>query len=199
MIGLTPKQRDVLNFVKMYLGREGVPPTLNEIAAHFRFTCVTAFGHLRALEKKGRIRRVRGKVRALEVIEQDEHRPRSSIPVYGYVAQGKPLESAADYEELELRAVVPPDKDLFVLRLRGEALAEAGLRDGDYLVLERRARPENGAIALVLANGSQAVLGRLYREGESRLRIEPLDAPQPPIRAGRALVQGVLSAVVRRF
>jgi repressor LexA len=199
MIGLTPRQRDILNYLKSYHAREGVAPTLNEIAKRFRFTTVTAFGHLRALEKKGHIRRVRGKVRALEIVEPDEARPRSALPVYGYFSQGSPLESAAEYEELEARAVLPPGKDLFVLRANSDALAEAGIRKGDYIILERKNRPENGAIALVLANGSEAVLGSYHREGESRIRIEPLCNERPTIRTGRALLQGIVTAVVRKF
>jgi repressor LexA len=199
MIGLTPRQRDILNYLKFYHAREGIAPTLNEIARRFKFTTVTAFGHLRALEKKGHIKRARGRVRALEIIEPDDTRPRASLPVYGHFTQGAPLVSAAEYEELDARSVLPPGKDLFVLRVQSDSLAAEGIREGDYLVLERKAKPENDSTALVLANGSDAVLGTYHREGESRIRIEPLGGHLPTIRAGRALLQGTVIALVRRL
>jgi repressor LexA len=199
MIGLTPKQRDILNFVKAYHAREGVAPTLNEIAHKFKFTSVTAFGHLRALEKKGHIRRARGRVRAIEIIEPDDTKARSSVPVYGYFTQGHSLEAAAEYEELELRSILPPGRDLFILRVRTDTLSESGIRDGDYMVLERKSRPENGSTALVLANGSDAVLGTYHREGQSRIRVDPIGQDRPPIRTGRALLQGIVVAVIRKY
>jgi len=215
MIGLTPRQRDVLAFIKGYCAREGVAPTLREIASRFRFTGPTAFGHVRALEKKGYLRRARGRVRGIEVVELDATRPPVSVPVYGAFSQFAPFEPSPDYEEFELRSMAPPGKDLFALRVRGDALANSGFLAGDVLVFERVTRAPAGAVVLALANGSEAVLGRLVRGEEppgpprtpsggeapapAHEHVEPLGSPGTQIKASRALVQGVLVAAARLF
>ncbi len=197
MIGLTPRQRDVLGFIKSYRAREGVAPTLAEIASHFSFTSVTAFGHVKAIEKKGYIRRARGRVRAMEIVESDDERPPASLPVFGTFSQGRPIGPVPDSEELDLGAAFASGRDVFVLRVEGDSLADDGFRDGDYVVIERCAEAPNGALVLAFVKGSAAVIGRLAGRGEGRVTIEP--ASGRPIRTKRALIQGTVTAVIRRY
>ena len=203
MLGLTPRQRDVLAFLKSYRAREGVAPSLQEIAEQFTFRRVTAFGHLRALEKKGYIRRARGRVRAIEIVEPDDSRPQTTLAVYGYLVRGEPLEPAAEYEDLDLGAVLSPGRDLVAFRARGDSFAEGGIRDGDYVVIERRARAEPGETVLALVKGGQAFIGKV-RGGEGRggrggFLLEPAGAEGAAVTVRKALVQGVVVAVIRRY
>lgn len=202
MIGLTRRQREVLAFIEAYCAREGVPPTLREIAENFHVRGPTAFGHVKALEKRGLLRCAQGRARGIELVKPGMGKVPGPIPVYGAFSQLEPLKTDEAGEDLDLCTVFPPEKSLFALRVRGDALLSEGIRDGDLLILERVERAREGAVVLALVDGVRAVLGRFVNDrgsAEAQQHLEPLSSSGIAFKSSKVLLQGELVAHIRRF
>jgi repressor LexA len=202
---LTSRQRDVLRFIVDFSAAEGAPPTVREIGARFRMTPRAAFDHLRALERKGALRRREsaGRTsRALTVVQG------VGIPILGRIAAGAPV--LAEEHRDGVLPIVPDalpgrPEDFFALRVRGESMIGAHICDGDLVVVRRQdsAQP-NDIVVAVLGDGGEpeATVKRFVRDGE-RIILKPENAAMEPIivDAGtRALaILGKVIGVVRGF
>jgi repressor LexA len=166
--GLTHRQQEVLDFIREFTERDGVPPTVREIGARFRVTPRAAFDHLRALERKGFLRRrtASGRTsRALTLV--GPARPPGQIPILGRVAAGLPLLSEENRE-----GVLPlaPEwlgahaDDVFGLRVRGESMISAHIVEGDLVVVRRQDHAQPGDVVVALVDG-EATVKRFGRDG----------------------------------
>lgn len=180
---LTRRQQEVLTFIRTFSQRHGVPPTVREIGGRFRVTPRAAFDHLRALERKGYLRRraTTGRTsRALTLAE----RPGTAreIPILGRIAAGMPLQSE---ENREGTLPVAPDwfggksDDIFGLRVRGESMIGAHIVDGDVVVVRRQEHAEPGDIVVALIDG-EATVKRLGRDGQAVV-LKPENPTLAPI------------------
>ena len=141
---LTRRQRDILEFLKDYVDRQGISPTLEEIAEHFGVNKVTVFGHVAEMERKGVLkRRARGVSRGLEIVDQesDEANGAPSLPVLGKIAAGAPIETIEEPEQLDLGALIPEGRDVYALEVTGTSMIEDAIADGDIVLIERRDGP----------------------------------------------------------
>jgi repressor LexA len=181
---LTPRQTDILAFIRTSLETRGVPPTRAEIVSEFGFASPTAAeDHLRALAKKGVIELVPGAARGIRLLEAVplQHQ----LPLIGRVAAGSPLLAV---ENLERR--VPVDAALFrpradyLLRVKGESMREAGIRDGDLLAVHKQATARNGQI-VVARLGDEVTVKRFERRGDV-VRLLPENPDFQPIRVDLA-------------
>ncbi|HOO16583.1 MAG TPA: S24 family peptidase, partial [Phycisphaerae bacterium] len=137
---LTPKQLRVLTFIRDYTKARGFAPTMQELADEFDVSKVTVFEHIVALQKKGFLRRSRHRARSLrlsEGIEFPDERP-TLLPLVGTIAAGKPIEALEQPETLDLEEVFVSSRGNFVLRVRGDSMINDQIRDGDYVVVEKR-------------------------------------------------------------
>lgn len=189
---LTYRQREVLRFIVDHQERRGVPPTLEEIRDHFHWRAIgTVQDHLLALIRKGYLKRGRG-ARRLEVLRDPESvfpadasiwastyqdRRRASgqvslIPVVGEVAAGSPILAVENVEEeWFLDRKLLRGEDNFLLRVKGESMIDAHIRDGDYLLIRPQPTAENGEIVVALA-GDEVTVKRLYRRRD-RIELRP--------------------------
>jgi repressor LexA len=190
---VTPKQLQVLRFVEEYSDRTGCAPTLQEIADRLRITKVTVLSHLRALEKARHIRRSYYRRRGIEVLTRTRR-----LPVSGKIAAGRPIEAIAHPDELDLFGVLREGKDYFALEVRGDSMIEDHIRDGDYVLCERRSTAQNGETVVALLEGGEATLKRFYREN-GRIRLQPANSSLAPIVADRVDVQGVVVGIYRKL
>jgi repressor LexA len=190
---VTPKQREVLSLVEEHLRREGVPPTLQELADRLRVSKVTVLNHLKRLEKSKHIRRGYYRRRGIEVLA-----PTRRLPVTGRIAAGRPIEAVAHPADLDLASTLRPGKDYFVLEVRGDSMIEDQIRDGDYVIVERASTARDGETVVALLEGGEATLKRIYREN-GRIRLQPANAAMAPIYADKVEVQGVVVGVYRRL
>lgn len=201
---LTDRQKQIVRFVREETARYGVPPSVREIARRIRVRSTrTVFDHLKALERKGVLRRRRGH-RGLVLSgagrEAPGEKPRG-IPLLGRVAAGGPTlaeESVEGYMELD--SFFGPSDGLFLLRVAGDSMIDAGIWDGDYAVVRRAARVPDGTVAVVLLDEEEATVKRVFRDAAG-LRLEPAnDRLQPilvdPQRPARVL--GEVVGVVRK-
>jgi repressor LexA len=190
---VTPRQLEVLRYVEDYSRAHGVAPTLQELADHLRVSKPTALSHLRALEQARAIRRRPYRRRAIEVTV-----PTRKLPVIGRIAAGRPIEALAQPGDLDLAGTVRGGGELFALEVRGDSMVEDLIRDGDFVICEKRPVARDGETVVALLEDGTATLKRLYRE-KGRIRLQPANAAMAPIYADRVDVQGVVVAVFRKL
>ncbi|MBI4231451.1 MAG: transcriptional repressor LexA [Planctomycetes bacterium] len=217
MADLTDRQREIVEFVRGETVRAGVPPSVREIARRMRIRSTrTVFDHLKALERKGVLRRRpghRGLVLAgRPVVEapagrEGTDRPPAArprgIPLVGRVAAGGPTLAAEEIEGyMEFDTFFGPSDDLFLLRVVGDSMIDAGIWDGDFVVVRRAPKVPEGAVGVVLLDEEEATVKRVFMDAEG-LRLEPANERYRPIRVGRSdgrnvRILGEVVGVVRR-
>lgn len=178
MEDLTPRQRQVLDFVAACLDRRGYPPTLREIAAHLGIRgTLGAAKHLDALERKGLIRKSPGSSRGLALTGRGA--PAVTLPIVGTVRAGAPQPAL---EEIEGHFAVDPGQrhgGAFFLRVKGNSMIGAGILDGDLALVRPQPTAVNGEIVVALIDG-EATLKRFFRE-PGRIRLQPENPLLAPI------------------
>jgi repressor LexA len=199
---LTPRQLAILRYIRDYKRSHGYSPTMQEVADQLGVTKVTVFEHVGALVKKGLLRRLPYKARSLELTSQvsfPESRP-TALPLLGRIAAGYPIEAIEDEETLDLEELFASRADTFVLRVSGDSMVDDQIRDGDYVVVEKRARIRDGETVVALLDDGEATLKRFYREGK-KVRLQPANAEFSPfyVDPNRLDIQGVVVGVIRRY
>ncbi|HUS93286.1 MAG TPA: transcriptional repressor LexA [Phycisphaerae bacterium] len=198
---VTPRQLEILRFIRDFRSRYGYSPTMQEIGDHLHLTKVTVFEHVEALERKGTVLRgAKHKARSLQVVP-DFPFPEDKatrLPLAGRIAAGRPIEAVEDTETLDLEEVFDRPGDRFVLRVTGESMIDEHIRDGDYVVCEKRGSPRNGETVVAVLEDGEATLKKFYRE-KGRIRLQPANADFEPIYTDHVDIQGIVIGVVRRL
>ncbi|HQY88568.1 MAG TPA: transcriptional repressor LexA [Tepidisphaeraceae bacterium] len=204
-MNLTPRQVDVMVAIRNYRHLHGYAPTMQELADMLGTSKVTIFEHVGALEKKRILRRDKHKARSLEIVSEkklpDEHRS-TKLPLLGNIAAGSPIEAVENREEIDLEQVFNARSGVYVLRVRGESMIDDHLCDGDYVVIERRDTARNGEqVVALIVDTNEATLKRFYREGTSKIRLQPANSSMEPRieEAGNVKIQGVVIGVLRTY
>ena len=179
MEGLTPRQQQVLEFIRESVRANGYPPTVREICAALDLSSPsTVHAHLANLERLGLIKRDPTKPRALDVVQ--DLRPRRPLPLVGRVAAGEPILAEENIEELiDVPAFLRRDDDDFVLRVRGDSMAGAGIFNDDFIVVHSQDQAQNGEIVVALV-GDEATTKRFFNEGRT-VRLQPENEAYEPI------------------
>lgn len=196
----TRRQLQVLRFIRDFRRSHGFSPTMQEMGDHLHLTKVTVFEHVGALERKGLLLRgAKHRARSLRVspkFDFPDERP-TKLPLVGRIAAGQPIEAVEDREELDLEEMFAAPEQTFVLRVAGDSMIDEQIRDGDYVVCQRRETPRNGETVVALLPDGDATLKKFYRE-KDRIRLQPANPAFDPIYARDVAVQGVVIGVVRR-
>jgi repressor LexA len=175
---------------------------MQEIADHLRVSKVTVFEHVGALERKGLLHRgAPHKARSLQVSEKvrfPEQERATRFALAGRIAAGHPLEAVEDDESIDLEEMFTRPADTFCLRVTGQSMIDEHIRDGDYVVCERRSNPRNGETVVALLPDGDATLKKFYRE-KGRIRLQPANPAFEPIFVDDVEVQGVVVGVIRRM
>ena len=201
MATLTPRQMEVLRFIRDFRQNYGYSPTMQEIGDSLDLTKVTAYEHVVALERKGLVHRgPRHKARSLQVKEgfefPDEQKP-TRLRLAGRIAAGRPIEAVEDTQTIDLQELFPASPDTFVLEVTGDSMIEEHIREGDYVVCEKRSTARNGETVVALLGDGEATLKKFYREAR-RIRLQPANARYEPIYCQDVQIQGVVIGVIRR-
>jgi repressor LexA len=207
---LTARQQEIWNFLVEYVDRHGYPPTVREIGERVGLASPsTVHAHLANLERAGLLRRDPTKPRALELIgrERREAEPgaddRSDVarlPLVGQIAAGGPLLAEQNVEEyVPLPATTKGD---FLLRVKGDSMVDAGILDGDLVIVQRTQDARNGEIVVALAgddeSADEATVKTFYRERD-RVRLQPENAALEPIYARHVRILGRVVGVFREL
>ena len=185
---LTERQRRVMDYIAQFLGENGYSPSFQEIADGVGLSSIaTVHKHIATLERKGFLRRGHNQSRSLEPsirYVQEARRQRGGrsaleLPLLGRVAAGHPVEAFEHPETLSL-ADFSSQKDVFVLKVKGDSMIEEHILDGDYILVQKAETVPDGVMAVALVGGSENTLKRLYREPGGRIRLPPMRHPMMP-------------------
>jgi len=197
MKNLTKMQGLILEFLKDCIERYGYPPTIREIGSHFNILWPAARQHLRALEKKGFIRINPLKSRGIEIIGLKRNRERS-IPVAGRIRAGEPVFAV---EEIDMHIIVDPElfpqADTFALKVKGDSMKDAGIFDGDFVIVKKQNIIEHGEIGVVLIGDEATVKRVLFEEGKIILKPENITMSPVSYSPSRVSIIGKVIGLIR--
>ncbi len=199
---LNERQAAILNFIKKELQKKGYPPSVREIGKAVGLSSSsTVHGHLAQLEKRGYIRRDPTKPRAIEVIEGEGNFVRKEIvnvPVVGRVTAGEPILAVENIEDtFPLPIDFVNNDNVFILSVRGESMINAGILDGDYVVVRQQSVARNGDIVVALLE-DEATVKTFYKE-KDYIRLQPENPYMDPIYATDVKILGKVTGVFRRI
>ncbi len=200
-MALTRRQRQILDFIRDFVAERGYSPSLEEIGAHFHLSSVaTVHKHVQHLVDKGQLRKAWNRARSVEPVEPVES-GLVDLPLAGVVAAGAPIEAIEGDETIAVpRELAGRRGETYVLRVRGDSMIDEQIRDGDYVVVERRPEVRDGQTVVALIEGRDATLKKFYRRGAS-VRLVPANAAMRPIElpAEDVELRGVVRGLLRRY
>ena len=197
---LTKRQQEIFDFIKRYSARHGYPPTVRDIGKAIGLTSPsTVHTHLHNLEKIGLLKRDPSRPRALELLVDTARKVvgPSGLPLIGRVAAGAPVVAEENIEEyVDVPDIAGGDDGEFVLRVDGDSMKDAGILDGDHVVVQPRSTARNGEIVVALV-GEDATVKRFFKESD-HIRLQPENDAMEPIRTREAELIGRVVGVCRR-
>jgi repressor LexA len=204
MTKLSKRQQEILDFIKKEVQTKGYPPSVREIGEAVGLaSSSTVHGHLARLESKGLIRRDPTKPRAIEILDPDftSSIPKSNVvnvPVIGKVTAGQPItavENVEEYFPLPDR-LVSPDDQVFMLEIMGDSMIEAGILDGDYVIVRQQQTANNGDIVVAMTDENEATVKRFFKE-KDYIRLQPENSNMEPIILRNVTILGKVIGVYR--
>lgn len=205
MNNLTKRQEDTLNYIKKYIVSHGYPPTVREIGSALGVSSpATIHAHLSNLEEKGFIRKEDSKNRAIELLVDNEFEPTTEtvidVPLLGKITAGSPIEAIenpGEYFSLP-SYLVPNNKEVFTLLVSGESMINAGILDGDIVIVERRNVARNGEIVVAMTDENEVTLKTFYKEA-NHFRLQPENDTMAPIILDNVVILGKAVGLYRKI
>lgn len=199
---LTERQKQVLDFISHFIESHGYPPSMREIAANFEISVKAVFDHVKALEKKDKIRCDFNRSRAIELIDaaaEQESDELIEVPLLGNVAAGKPLFAEENFERmLHFPASSLNTGSHFALNVRGDSMQGAGILDGDTAIFLQKSTANNGDIVVARVNEEAVTLKRFFRE-KNRIKLKAENPIYPPIYSQHVHILGKLEFIIRSY
>lgn len=179
MTKLSKRQQDILEYIKIAVREKGYPPSVREIGEAVGLaSSSTVHGHLARLESKGLIRRDPTKPRAIEILNLEEDTiPRQrvvNVPLIGKVTAGQPITAVENVEEFFPlpERMAPSDEQVFMLEIMGDSMIEAGILDGDFVIVRQQQTANNGDIVVAMTEEDEATVKRFFKE-KDYVRLQP--------------------------
>lgn len=199
---LTPRQREIYDYLCRFKEANGYAPTMAEIRAHFGLNSPATVHHLLStLEREGLIRRIPHASRGIEIVKQEQAEEACEIPLLGVVAAGQPIEAILSQEIVSIPPNMLGRGRTFALRVRGDSMIGEHIADGDFVIVESRETAENGQTVVALIDGSDATVKRFYRE-KNQIRLEAANPHYEPIiikPPDRVNIQGIVIGLIRKY
>lgn len=203
MKDLTPRQREVLEYIELFIEENKYPPTMREISGHFGISAKGAYDHVKALQKKGRLSLAGNRSRTIEVLEASGtdlgHDTRVvSVPILGNVAAGRPLLAEENYEgSVPVPGALIRGRSCFALHVRGDSMEGAGIHEGDIAVVASQSTANNGDIVVAMVDEA-VTLKRFYLE-KNRVQLRAENPAYPPIYTQNLRILGKLTHLIRSY
>ncbi|MGM0901936.1 transcriptional repressor LexA [Mesobacillus maritimus] len=206
MTKLSKRQQDILSFIKDEVKKKGYPPSVREIGEAVGLaSSSTVHGHLARLESKGLIRRDPTKPRAIEILEIDQDIPTPkytvvNVPVVGRVTAGQPITAIENVEEYFPLpdTLVPSEEQVFMLEVMGDSMIDAGILDGDYVIVKQQQTANNGEIVVAMTEEDEATVKRFFKEKDF-IRLQPENPTMEPIMLRNVSILGKVIGVYRHM
>ena len=200
---LTLKQQSVLDFLKKSIANNGYPPTVREICKAMGLRSpATVQVHLDTLEDKGYIKKGDSKNRAIELLVENEYEEKEiiDVPLLGKVTAGSPIEAIEMPDEyFSLPAyLIPPKKEVFTLRVQGSSMIEAGIHDGDIVIVQKESTARNGEIVVAMTEDNEVTLKTFYKE-DGYFRLQPENSTMDPIILDKVYIVGKAIGLDRKL
>ena len=195
---LTPRQREIYDFIRSKIHGRGYGPTVREIGEAFEIRSPNGvMCHLKALQKKGLISREPNMSRAIQLLKEPAT-ARGGVRLLGRIAAGAPIEAIEQADELVEFDDWEGDDQKFALQVTGDSMIEEHITDGDYVIIKRTEVARDGQIVAIRDDDGEATLKRFFKE-KGRIRLEPANSTMQPIYRSNADILGVLVGVVRKY
>ena len=202
---LTKRQEDILNYIKEYIVSKGYPPTVREIGKALGVSSpATIHAHLHNLETKGFIKKEETKNRAIELLVENEFLRKDEnvvdVPLLGKITAGSPIEAIEQPDEyFSLPAyLLPNNKEVFTLKVSGNSMINAGIFDGDIVIVERKNTARNGEIVVAMTEDNEVTLKTFYKES-NYIRLQPENDTMDPIILNNVSILGKAIGLYRKF
>ena len=208
-MAITKRQREIYDFIARFVAERGYSPSFEEIGEGTRLSSLaTVHKHVSNLEKKGLLKRDYNRSRSIDVLPPKGALKKSmqvaagvsaELPLLGRIAAGRPVEALQNPETISL-ADFTRSKEVFVLQVKGDSMQDEAILDGDYILVEKTSVVRNGEIVVVLVDGMESTLKRIYKEGD-KVRLQPSNAAMQPVivPATAVQVQGRVIGVLRKY
>jgi repressor LexA len=202
---LTRRQEDILTYLKEYIAIHGYPPTIREIGAALDLhSPATIHAHLLNLEKKGYIKKQDSKNRTIELLVENEYLKTNEltieVPLLGKITAGSPIEAIENPNEYFAipSYLIPKNKEVFTLNVNGCSMINAGILDGDIVIVEKRNTARNGEIVVAMTEDNEVTLKTFYKE-DGYFRLQPENDTMDPIILNQVSILGVAIGLYRKI
>ena len=203
-MSVTPRQRQVFDFIARYVNAKRLPPTIAEIGQQFNMSSsASVHSILSALEREGLIKRIPNVSRGIELVPQESanNSEGGEVPLLGLVAAGQPIEAILSHETVSVPRDMIGRGRMFALRVRGDSMIDENIQDNDIILVSSQQTAENGQVVVALIDGNYATVKKFYREAEF-IRLEPANPHFKPIfikTPERIQIQGVVRGLIRNY
>lgn len=202
---LTQRQKEILNYIKKHIAKHGYPPAIREICKGVGLSSpATVFTHMKNLEEMGLIKTTKNKFRTIEILGENEYEGNKEdiikVPLLGKVTAGSPItaiEQPNEYFELPA-SLIPAASQVFTLHVSGESMINAGIYDGDYVIVQKQSTARNGEIVVAMTMENEATVKRFYKESD-HIRLQPENDTMAPIILDNCVILGKVIGLYRKF
>ena len=202
---LTPRQEEILTYIKKYTATHGYPPAIREICAGVGLNSpATVFVHIKNLEKAGYIKSTNNKFRTIELLVDNEYLEKNDdvvkVPLLGKITAGSPIEAIERPNEFfDLPAsIIPAKETIFTLNVSGESMINAGIFDKDIVIVQKQSTARNGDIVVAMTSENEVTLKTFYKE-KDHIRLQPENDTMEPIILDNVTILGKAIGLYRKF
>ena len=204
-IEITKRQKDVLDFIKRYIAEHGYPPAIREICKGVNLSSpATVFVHMKNLEQLGYIKTTSNKFRTIEILCENEYLENNEdivkVPLLGKITAGSPITAIEQPNEFfDIPAsLIPATATVFTLHVSGESMINAGIYDGDYVIVQKQNTAKNGDIVVAMTMENEATIKTFYKE-KDHIRLQPENDTMDPIILDNCVILGKAIGLYRKF
>ena len=204
-IEIGKRQKEILDYIKKYTAEHGFPPAIREICKGVGLSSpATVFVHLKNLEKLGYIKTTSNKFRTIEVLCENEYLQANEdvvkVPLLGKITAGSPITAIEQPNEFfDIPAsLVPATATVFTLHVSGESMINAGIYDGDYVIVQKQNTAKNGEIVVAMTEENEATLKTFYKE-KGHIRLQPENDTMEPIILNNCTILGKAIGLYRKI
>ncbi len=202
---LTKRQSDILDFIKKYTAEHGYPPAIREICKGVGLSSpATVFVHMKNLESLGYIKTTSNKFRTIEILCENEYLDTNEdivkVPLLGKITAGNPITAIEQPNEFfDIPAsLIPAKETVFTLHVSGESMINAGIYDGDYVIVQKQSNAKNGDIVVAMTMENEATIKTFYKEN-GHIRLQPENDTMDPIILDNCTILGKAIGLYRKF
>jgi SOS regulatory protein LexA len=197
---LTPKQKQIFEYIKKYIGENDYSPSLEEMGRRFKLVKSTIHQHVETLRQKGYLSKIENQPRSIEINKRQNNSGLISIPLLGTIAAGQPIEAIEVPNETITMTKNEIGKfgDFYALRVQGNSMIDDGIFDGDIVVIRKQTIADNGQTVVAIVDDNEATLKKIYRE-KDRFRLQPANPSLFPIYTKELEVRGIVVKIIRNF